>query len=57
MYLFVFALVALLASPLLASAATASVASGGGSSAIEVRRSPKHTIHVSAMLRVVKKCI
>ena len=48
-YLLVLDLVAFLASPLLASADAASVASGTGSPAIEVRKSPRQTIHVSAM--------
>ena len=54
-YLFAFCLVMiLLASPPLCTTsasgdATTAVASGGGSSTTEVRRSPKQTIHVSAM--------
>ena len=51
-YLFAFDLVCLLASPfLLASSGdgVASEPSGGGSSTTDVRRSPKQTIHVSAM--------
>src|ERR1700761_5053938 len=66
-YLFAFCLVLVfLASPPLCTtsasggAATA-VASGGGSSTTEVRRSPKQTIHVSAMsfesLKREKVCV
>jgi len=51
MYLFVLAFLA----SLLVNAPASAAASGGGSSAIEVRRSPKQTMHVSAMPRVVEE--